>query len=37
LRILVFEAGRTTGAGTPAELAATYAGYQRMSKLQRLE
>jgi subfamily B ATP-binding cassette protein MsbA len=35
-RILVFESGRITGDGTPAELNTTHPVYQRMSELQRL-
>ena len=35
-RVLVFEAGRITGAGRPEELARIHPGYQRMIELQRL-
>lgn len=36
-RILVFEAGRITGDGSPAELAATHEVYRRMCELQQLD
>jgi len=35
-RILVFEAGRITGDGTPAALAESHPGYRRMVELQKL-